>query len=1025
MRTIKIFGLLSLLVLWGLLPANAQRTEVYENTIRFYNRGLELFEKEKYSAAQKHFTWYVSIASDRESKINAEYYAGLCAMELFNPDAINLLNGVVLKYPEHAKAQSALFNLGKYFYRVKDNKNALKYLTQVNPVSLTPLENKEFWFTKGYCHFKTDQFEESKNCFKQIKEEKGKYYDAANYYYGYVVYKQGAIDEAFEHFMRIQQSKTFGPLSQVYIAQIYFSRKQYTQVVSFADTITNKEIIYDVAGIVGQSYYELHQYDKAQPFLERYNSNPPVSKTNKDVYRLGYTYLQNGVYDKAIEQLGGIAADKDTLAQYASFNLALAYLKSDKKQQARNAFIQSYKLGYNADLTELSLFNTAKLSFELSYQQDALKDLVKFVNDYPESAYIDEANTALGELLLSTKNYKDAIKTLESIKKPSIDNNKAYQRVCYYRAEELYINSDFSGAESYFRKSIVFDFDKRLFALCHFWLGELSYKKNEFEQSIDWFKKFQLQPAIKETRFYPMAFYNKGYAMLKLEMYSNAIDELEQFIKTDYAKNNIEVFTDASMRIADCYFVSRNYTKAFDGYETIILKKLNGSDYALYQQAMILGVQNKVDLKVSTLHTLINNFPKSTYIDDAVYEMANVRLVNENYLEALQGFQSIIDNYPRSMYIRKAHLNKGMCYYNLNKDDQALDAFKVVITDYSTSDEARNALAVVKNIFVNKGEADLYIEYVKVLPNITLSPTYQDSISYESAFNSYKNNDCEKASKSFGNYLTKFQGGFFVLKATYYKAECDFKLKNYDAALVGYKYTADYNRNDFTEKATKQTAVLYFMAKQYESALIYYQALERIASNRENMGIALLGKLKCINKEYAVSKYLSAAEVANKYIQSGATQKEGLIEAYISLARNFHYTTNYVNYDSAFIAYQYVLKETKNEFAAEAKYGIAAIQFSKKEFKKSKKTIFELSDNFSNYEYWNAQGFLLLADIYLIEKDTFQAKATLQSIIENYEPRPTDSINQTAVNRMKSIIDQEEKSNLKTPVQTEKEIQTN
>lgn len=994
----------------------AQRTQTYDSDLRYYNRALELFDKEKYGDAQKHFLMYAGLSTDRETRINAEFYAGVCAMELFNPDAINMLNAVVLKYPEHSKAQPALFNLGKYFYRVKDNKSALKYLTQVNAVALTPTDASEFWFIKGYCHFKTEQFDEAKLAFKHIKDDQGKYFDASNYYYGYVAYRQGNAGEAMDHFQRIQKSRTFGPLSQVYIAQIYFSRKQYKEVVSFADTISNKEIIYDVAGIVGQSYYELGEYKKAMPYLERFNSNPPVSKTSKDVYRLGYCYLIAGNYEKAIDQLGSIATEKDTLSQYASFNLAQAYLKSDKKQQARKAFDVSYKLAFNNDLTELSLFNFAKLSFELSYQQDALKDLVKFVNDYPESKYIDEARSSLGELLLSTKNYKDAVKTLESIKNPTQDNNMAYQRVTYYRAEELYLNNEYVNSEAYFEKSMQFDFDKRLFALAHFWIGELQYKKGNYTKAHEFYQKFQQFPETKETRFFSMAMYNKAYTHLKQEKYPEAIDDFKKFVETDYAKNNVEVFTDAMMRIADCYFVLRNYSKSLESYEVIVLKKLNGADYALYQQAMILGVENKFTAKINVLNTLISNYKKSPYIDDALFEIANVNLQTENYLEALQGFQNIIDNYPRSMYIRKAMLNKGLCYYNQNKDEQALDAFKILITNYSTSDEAREALVVVKNIFINKGESEEYIEFVKVLPNVTLSPTYQDSVTYESAFNAYKNGDCEKAVKGFGSYISKFGGGFFILKAHYFKAECDFKLKNYDAALTGYEYAATYNRNDFTERSTRQTAVLYFMKKNFEKAFEYYSSLERIASTRDNISIALLGQLK---SAALLNKADTAAQVSFKYLNSAVTQKEGLIEARFYIAR-FYMKQNML--DSAFTEYQYVLKETKNVMAAEAKYNIAFIQSQKKDFKKSKKTIFELADNYSSYEYWVAKGYILLADIYLIEKDNFQAKATLQSIIENYDGA---DLKQIAVDKMKAIIEAEDRlKKLQTPP-ADREVQPN
>jgi TolA-binding protein len=997
----------------------AQRTEIYETDLRYYNRALELYNKEKYAVAQKHFLWYAQFSKDRETKINATYYAGICAMELFNPDAINLLNSIAIKYPEHTKVQPATFNLGKYYYRIKDNKSAVKYLTSVNPVALTPTQTSEYWFIKGYCLFKIDMFDESKLAFKNIKDEQGKYYDASNYYYGYVAYKQGNQDEALEHFGRAQKSKTFGPLSQVYIAQIYFARKQYSEVVSFADTISNKEIVFDVAGIVGQSYYELNEYTKALPYLQRYNSNPPVSITSKDIYRLGYCYLIAGENDKAIDQLGRIASENDTIAQFASFNLAQAYLKIDKKPQARNAFHAAYKLGFYKDITELSLFNFAKLSFELSFQQDALKDLVKFVNDYPESEYIDEANTALGELLLQTKNYKDAIKTLESIKKPTKENNAAYQRVCFYRAEELYINNEYVNSEVYFVKSLQFDFDKRLFALSHFWMGELFYKKGEFSSSLTQYSKFQQFPEIKESRFFSMAYYNKGYAQLKQENYALAIEEFKKYIETAYSKNNIESFTDACMRIADCYFVLRNYSKALESYEMIVLKKLNGSDYALYQQSMILGVEGKSAQKINTLNTLVNNYSKSQYIDDAIFEMANVNLQTENYLEALQGFQNIIDNYPRSNYIRKSMLNKGLCYYNSNKDEQALDAFKKLITEYSTSDEARNALVVIKNIFIAKGEADEYLAYIQVLPNVTVSPTYQDSITYESGFNSYKNGECEKSVKTFGNYITRFPGGFFILKATYYKAECDFKLTNNDAALIGYEYTAAYNRNDFTERSTRQCAILYFNKKEYEKAMTYYSSLERIASTKDNLALSLLGQLRCAS--FSTNDPIDkAATAATKYLNSGIVQKDGMIEARMALAR---YYMQQNNLDSALIEYQFVLKETKNMLAAESKFQIANIQFQKKDYKKSKKTIFELSDNFSSYENWTAKGFLILAEIYHLEKDNFQAKATLQSIIENYEPN--DNIKQAAINRMKSIIEGEEKNTPKQNIAPEKEIHPN
>ncbi|MFN9583221.1 MAG: tetratricopeptide repeat protein [Bacteroidota bacterium] len=395
--------------------AVAQKTETYAHELNLYQQAHELFEHEQYGGAQKHFLTYAEHARDRELKINALYYAGVCAMELMNPDAVNLLNRIHIHYPEHSKSRPAVYQLGKYYYRIKDNKNAVKYLQRVSAEDLTPAEADDMYFMRGYCFFKLDNFDDSKKSFVNIKEKKGKYYDASNYYYGYVIYREGNYNDALEHFMRVQKSKTFGPLAQVYVAQIYFTRKQYQDVVSFADTITNKEIITDVAGIVGQSYFQLGNYTKAAVFLERYNSKATV-KNNQDIYRLGYAYLRTKEYSQAIEQLSSIANNNDSTAQFASFHLADAYLLTNKKEAARLAFNRAYNIGYNAELKELSLFNYAKLSYELKFQQEALKDLVRFVNEFPNSTYVNDAKTVLSELLLSTKNYKDAVALIESIK---------------------------------------------------------------------------------------------------------------------------------------------------------------------------------------------------------------------------------------------------------------------------------------------------------------------------------------------------------------------------------------------------------------------------------------------------------------------------------------------------------------------------------------------------------------------------------------------------------------------------------
>ena len=52
-------------------------------------------------------------------------------------------------------------------------------------------------------------------------------------------------------------------------------------------------------------------------------------------------------------------------------------------------------------------------------------------------------------------------------------------------------------------------------------------------------------------------------------------------------------------------------------------------------------------------------------------------------------------------------------------------------------------------------------------------------------------------------------------------------------------------------------------------------------------------------------------------------------------------------------------------------------------YAQSLETLFELNKQFPNEQEWTNQAFLLIADNYIALDELFQAKATLQSIIEH------------------------------------------
>ena len=75
---------------------------------------------------------------------------------------------------------------------------------------------------------------------------------------------------------------------------------------------------------------------------------------------------------------------------------------------------------------------------------------------------------------------------------------------------------------------------------------------------------------------------------------------------------------------------------------------------------------------------------------------------------------------------------------------------------------------------------------------------------------------------------------------------------------------------------------------------------------------------------------------------------------------------------------------TSGELGAEAKYYLAEMSFDEGKDKEAENSVYQLSEQYPDFEYWVAKGFILLSDIYVARKNYFQARETLKSIIQNY-----------------------------------------
>jgi len=463
--------------------------------------------------------------------------------------------------------------------------------------------------------------------------------------------------------------------------------------------------------------------------------------------------------------------------------------------------------------------------------------------------------------------------------------------------------------------------------------------------------------------------------------YTQALNFFKKYKdESSFVPSNADRYIDNMLRLADSYFITGQYEKAAETYGFVSSKRVITSDYAIFQQGIIYGLLDKPDLKIATLRNIPQNYTKSIYVDDAIYELGVEYLEQNNYSTAEGFFKKLLTEHPLSPHIANAYLKLGLLNYNQKKEEQAISYYKEVIKKFPKTTESEVALDALEIIYVQGGRGDEYLDMLSTIPGAKVRLSYQDSLLYESAITNYREGNCAKAISGFKTYLTKFGlNAFFYISANYMKADCEYKDKKYEEALPNLKIVAEAARNEFTEKAALRVARIYYIKKDYKNALPYYDILNKNATNKDNTIESLLGLMRC---NYQLGDFINAKKYAIEILPQSNVPKDVLVETNMNLGRIAMMDKNW---RTAQFHFNYVQKENKAALGAEALYNKADIAYNTSKSDSCKSLVFKLNDDFASYENWVVKGFILLSDVYRDEKDYFQARATLQSIIDNTE----------------------------------------
>lgn len=986
--SIRLGVIFSLLIF--VLHAKAQYTQNERSLDYVYQKGVNaLHQGDTLTAFQYIESAYHFEAKQENSKENniedINYYYTYLSLVLDKPRAENL----AIQYLKSSK--NIIFNarinffLGQYYFK---KQNTLEALNAFDKVSIADLNNKELItlkYLQGYLYFKLGNWDKATNLLNSSRQLKqSQYYTDANYYAGFIALQKKDFTLALSCFEIASNNEAYAILTPFYISQIHYFNGNIDAAMQSCEKALSIEGQYynlPLQQLMGHLLFEKKQYQKAIPYLAKYVAAQQKVEV-QDLYQLSFSYFQDQQWEKSISGFKKLANVEDSLGQNSMYLLGTAYLKVNDKNGAKNAFMLCSSKSINLAQKEISLFNYGKLLVELREYSLAISVLDRFMDNYPQSVNYAESKSLWITALAFNNNFKQAIEAYQLIETPSLELLKIYPAILYGLSCNFINDGEVEKAYALLNQLKNAPYNGNFLSAAHFWLGEISYKMGKITDAIGYLQKFMLDPVENGEVKTANARYILGYCYLKSGEYQKALLQFKD-ISNLTGITSLDIYQqDAYVRIGDCQMMLKKINDALVTYQHIIDLSWSYADYAFLQKSILLGGMGKVSEKNKMLTNYENSFPNSVYVNDARMELADTYISQEKFQDAIAPLSKISLDRSASKFYPQAYYKLGIVYFNLDKNQMALQTFKDLYSNYPNSTESENAIEYIRNIFIEDQTPELYVQFMNEYGH-PLTINEQDSLIFRAAVLKYEQKKYTESAVGLVTYLQKFPNGKYSLEATHLVAEIAYSKQAYDTALVYFSIIADKAPNIYAERAALIAARLnYFNFQNYQLAEKYFSILLNIATQKENTTEANKGLLRC---QFKGEKWEEASKIAQEILADKNSATDDIEMANMTI---YHQKLIAGDTITALQIINKVIKTGSSIITAEAHYQLANLFIVQNKLNLAEKTAFDIIKKQASYEYWVTKTYILLGDIYVAQKDTFNAIATYKSVADNASIEP-------------------------------------
>lgn len=553
-----------------------------------------------------------------------------------------------------------------------------------------------------------------------------------------------------------------------------------------------------------------------------------------------------------------VSAQKSTIYtnDLVDYNHAVDLYQS-KDYKAAQIFFKKIKNDFDdsSELKARCMYYEAFCAIRLG-EKDG-DDLMKsFFEKYPTSTKRNDAFVEVGDYYFNQGQYAYALKWFQKV--------------------------DATNLSSYNKEDFTF---KNAYAL--FAVGSYAKSKTSFSSLLD------------SPKYGAQAKYYYGYMAYRDDDYEDADKYLSQVSTDKQFDDEIPYY------LTNIKFKTGKFQEAIDA-GIPILKKSNGVQKSELSKIIGESYFNLGDYENATTYLLAYEGKKGKFDNNDYYQLGYAYYMQDDFENAMLWFTKIIDG--NNAVSQNAYYHLGICYLKVDKKQEALNAFRnasqmdfdlaikkdawlnyaklsydignpykspaLVIQEYLTAYPESTGNNEIKDLlisaFLTSDNYEGALKYLNENKDAKNSESYQ-KVAYLYGIQLFKKGNYSEAIRNFNESLVSTPDQTYQAKATYWKAEANYRSDNFNEAETGFLSFINLpEAKKLTENETVNynLAYTYFKLKDYSKAGGYFN--EHIETNPVNKVQLTDSYVRLGDCYFALSNYFKALVPYQKVVDANA-----------------------------------------------------------------------------------------------------------------------------------------------------------